>query len=298
MDQQFPTLTIVTPSFNQGKYIETTINSVIMQEGDFYIDYIIMDGGSTDTTIDIIRKYDELIKSGQIMIKCRGINYMWQSAKDNGQYDAINRGFELSSGQIMGWINSDDMYLPAAFKTIVMVFQRFPQVNWITANSTRIDNDGMITDVETSVLFPQALVIKGVFNGRAAPFIQQESTLWRRSLWDQLGNKLGATYKYAADYELWKKFADLTELVKIRTQLGAFRHHCDQKTNNLSGYNQEVDTMGKVSMSDRICMKITKMLSKVYLLDRVSLMHRSALTVYYSHKDNDWLLKRVRGRII
>lgn len=297
MGLQIPTFTIVTPSFNQGQYIETTINSVLMQEGDFYIDYIIMDGGSSDNTVSIIKAYDDLIKTGRINIRCRGINYLWQSAKDNGQYHAINKGFTLSSGQIMGWINSDDIYLPGAFKTIAMVFQRFPEVNWITANSTRIDKDGMIIDVDNSLLFPRTLVAKGVFNGRNAPFIQQESTLWRRSLWDQLDDKLGQTFNYAADFDLWKKFAALTELVKIRTQLGAFRKHADQKTNNMSAYDREVDTMGNVSVADRISMKLTRILSKIYLLDRVSLMYRSALTVYYSNKDDDWLLKRVRGRV-
>ncbi|HJV66420.1 MAG TPA: glycosyltransferase family 2 protein [Geomonas sp.] len=298
MDAPVPTITIVTPSFNQGRFIETTINSVISQEGEFYIDYIVMDGGSTDGTVDILKKYDDLIASRGLLIKCNGVRFRWWSARDNGQYDAINRGFATSNGQIMGWINSDDMYLPGAFKTVAMVFERFPETNWVTANATRIDKNGLITDVETSALFPRELVAKGVFNGRAAPFIQQESTFWRRSLWDQMDEKLRASYRYAADFDLWRRFAALTDLVKIRTQLGAFRNHCDQKTSDLSGYNQEVDSMVKVSLADKISMKITKVLSKMYLLERVSLMHRSAVTVYYSHRENDWLLKRVRGRVL
>ena len=298
MDETIPTFTIVTPSYNQGKYLETTINSVISQEGDFCIDYIVMDGGSTDNSLSIIKACDEMIQSGRAQIRCRRVNFTWSSARDGGQYDAINKGFALSSGQIMGWINSDDMYLPAAFKTIAMVFRRFPQVHWVTANATRIDKDGMITDVETSALFPRALVARGAFNGKNAPFIQQESTLWRRSLWDQLEGKLGASYEYAADFDLWRRFAHTAELVKIRTQLGAFRNHCEQKTNNLAGYNSELEKMGEVSLPDRIGLKITKILSRLYLLDRVSLLHRSALTVYYSHKDNDWQLKRVRGRVV
>jgi hypothetical protein len=203
----------------------------------------------------------------------------------------------MSNGQFMGWINSDDIYLPGAFNVIAMVFQRFPEVKWVTGHSTRIDKDGRITDVETSAIYPRDLVARGVFNGRCAPFVQQESTIWRRSLWDQLEDKLGATYRYAADYELWKKFAALTELVKIRTQIGAFRSHSGQKTNIISRYYEEVDSMGQISLLDRLNIKMIRALSRIYLLDKISLMHRTALTVYYSHMKNDWLLRRVRGHV-
>lgn len=297
MDSHYPTFTIVTPSFNQGEFIENTITSVLSQEGDFYLDYIIMDGGSTDGTVEIIRRYEGLLGSGELKPRCKGINFRWCSEKDNGQYDAINRGFALSDGQIMGWINSDDMYLPSAFKTIAMVFGKFPEVDWLTANATRIDKDGMITDVQTSLLFPRPLIARGVFNGRAAPFIQQESTFWRRSLWERLDGDLKGSYRYAADFDLWRRFAGLTELVKVRTQLGAFRNHGGQKTSDVSRYDLEVDQMATVSLVDRIAMKMTKALSKMYLLERVSLLHRSALMVYYSHQDHEWLLKRVRGRV-
>jgi glycosyltransferase involved in cell wall biosynthesis len=294
----FPTVTIVTPSLNQGKYIESAISSVIMQEGDFYIDYIIMDGGSKDNSISIIRKYDEMIKSGQFRIKCRGINYSWLSAIDNGQYDAINRGVKLSAGEIMGWINSDDMYLPSAFKTIVTIFQGFKQVDWITANPTKIDKDGMIIDVVTSGLYPKILVAKGVFNGRDAHFIQQESTFWRRSLWDQIEKKLDASYKYASDYELWTRFAAMTELVKVKTQLGCFRKHNEQKTMDRKGYDKEVDFIKKVALTDKLFIRITRLLSKIYLLDKICLLYNHADIIYYCHKLNKWQLKTVRGLVV
>jgi hypothetical protein len=122
--------------------------------------------------------------------------------------------------------------------------------------------------------------------------------LWRRSLWERLDGKLGADYRYAADYELWKRFAALTDLVKVQTQIGAFRSHADQKTASISRYYQEVDAMGGVSPLDRITTRLTRLLSRIYLFDRVCLMHRSALTVYYSRKEGDWLLERVRGRTV
>src|SRR5574340_1418719 len=109
-----PVITVVTPSFNQGRFIDETIRSVISQEGDFYLEYLIMDGGSTDETVDIIKKYDRLIKEGKWPVKCRGIEYRWVSEKDNGQADAVNKGFKIARGEILGWLNSDDTYLPGA----------------------------------------------------------------------------------------------------------------------------------------------------------------------------------------
>lgn len=121
-------ISIVTPSFNQGEFIEETIKSVITQKGPFYLDYIIMDGGSTDSTIEIIRKYENIFnlnciksplagldfyknKSGYEPINnCFGISYRWYSEKDNGQADALNKGFRLAKGTIYGFLNSDDLY--------------------------------------------------------------------------------------------------------------------------------------------------------------------------------------------
>lgn len=101
---------IVTPSFNQGKFIEETIRSVLSQEGDFFIDYIIMDGGSTDNSVEVIKKYDRLLKEGKWPVKCRGIEYRWVSEKDEGQADAIEKGFKRAEGDIGVWLNSDDIF--------------------------------------------------------------------------------------------------------------------------------------------------------------------------------------------
>ena len=98
-------ISIVTPSYNQGEYLEETIRSVISQEGDFHIDYLIMDGGSTDGSVDIIKKYADLVKQGNWEKKCLGIDLTWLSEKDAGQTDAINKGFSRARGEIVSWIN-------------------------------------------------------------------------------------------------------------------------------------------------------------------------------------------------
>src|SRR3972149_7029872 len=104
------TVTIVTPSFNQGRFIGETIESVISQEGDFLLEYLIMDGGSTDNSVEVIKKYEDLLKGGGWPVRCRGIEYRWVSVKDNGQADAINKGFMASKGETLAWLNSDDVY--------------------------------------------------------------------------------------------------------------------------------------------------------------------------------------------
>src|SRR4030065_468365 len=105
-------VSIVTPSYNQGKFIAETIESVLSQEGDFYIDYIIMDGGSADNSLEIINKYDQLLKKGRWSVKSRGIKYSFTSKKDKGQSDALKIGFSQAAGEILCWINSDDRLTP------------------------------------------------------------------------------------------------------------------------------------------------------------------------------------------
>lgn len=119
--RQFPIVTIVTPSFNQGEYIRETIESVIRQEGDFFIDYVIMDGGSTDTTVDVLKRYDDLLQNAPITLEesgvifrsvspNRGVSLRWSSEKDRGQSHAINKGTALGIGDYWGWLCSDDRY--------------------------------------------------------------------------------------------------------------------------------------------------------------------------------------------
>ncbi len=130
-------ISIITPSYNQGEFIKETIQSVLMQEGNFYIDYIIMDGGSKDQSVDVIKKYEKLLKENCFQEKidnqmfyisrnekfqwnkCKGISYRWVSEKDGGQADAINKGIKKSFGSIIGWLNSDDVYYPDVLELMI-----------------------------------------------------------------------------------------------------------------------------------------------------------------------------------
>ena len=117
--QDFPIISIVTPSYNQGKFIADTIESVISQEGDFYIDYIIMDGASRDNSIEVIQSYSEKLNRCPVVFtqgnaefrkygNCKGVSYRWISEKDTGQSNAINKGYKIAVGSIFNWLNSDD----------------------------------------------------------------------------------------------------------------------------------------------------------------------------------------------
>ncbi len=117
----WPRVTIVTPSYNQAEFLEETIRSVLLQ-GYPNLEYIIIDGGSTDGSVEIIQKYE------------RWLTY-WISEKDNGQFDAINKGFSRANGEIMAWINSDDKYCPWAFNLVASIFRSLKEVNWLTSST-------------------------------------------------------------------------------------------------------------------------------------------------------------------
>ncbi|MDO8427110.1 MAG: glycosyltransferase family 2 protein, partial [Deltaproteobacteria bacterium] len=140
-----PTIvSIVTPSFNQGRFVEETIKSVISQEGDFHIEYLIMDGGSTDDSVEVIKKYGRLLKEGKWPVRCRGIEYKWVSEKDKGQADAVNKGFSASKGEMLGWLNSDDTYLPGAIEKAVRFFNEHKDVMMLYGEGYHIKESGEV----------------------------------------------------------------------------------------------------------------------------------------------------------
>jgi len=119
------TITIVTPSFNQGKYLGQTIESVLSQAGDFYLEYIISDGGSTDNSVEIIKKYEILLNNRAYSVACKGIEFRWWSEKDIGQSNAINKGFKIAKGDILAWLGSDDYYEPGALQKVHEIFTAY-----------------------------------------------------------------------------------------------------------------------------------------------------------------------------
>lgn len=204
-----PLVTIVTPSYNQVAYIERTIQSVLNQDyGN--IEYIIVDGGSTDGSVNIIKKYENKITN-------------WISECDRGQTDAINKGFSLANGELIGWLNSDDTLLPYAISEAVRFLVDNPTVGLVYGDADYIDGNSKVIGK-----FPAAQTsLKKLKHGYV--HIPQQASLFRKSLWDQVG-PLDPSFYFAMDYDLWVRLASVSEIKYLPRLWANFRLHVDAKT--------------------------------------------------------------------
>jgi glycosyltransferase involved in cell wall biosynthesis len=228
----FPKITIVTPVFNDKDFIENTILSVINQNYP-NLEYIIVDGGSTDGTLEIIKKYSDHLS---LLI----------SEKDRGHGNAINKGFAVSTGEIMGWINGNDVLLPGNLFLLAEIFSNHPQVEWLTAQQTNIDEHGRLL----YVFPPKRWNVKSFILEEGHKWIQQESTYWRRSLWTKAGGYVADNLKLSSDFELWVRFFRHAPLFSTYGQLGAFRYHGEQRSTQIDDYNNEVNGILKAERKD------------------------------------------------
>src|SRR5271165_5297331 len=206
MQTNWPRISLVTPVFNSAKYIDQTIRSVLAQQYP-NLEYIIVDGGSTDGTIDIIRKYESQITA-------------WISEPDNGMYDALNKGFARTTGEIMGWISATDQYHVGGLSVVGSVFRDLPEVAWITGRPTGFSEDGMTTIVLDIPHWSRFRFLAG-----ANRYIQQESTFWRRSLWERAGAHLDVSVRICCDFELWVRFFRYAKLYSVDAVIGGYRSH-------------------------------------------------------------------------
>ena len=237
-------ISIITPVLNGERYLAETISSVLSQRGDFEIEYIIIDGASSDTTPQIASRFKRLVDEGFYPVHCRGITLSFQSVKDSHMYEAINRGFSLATGDILAWINADDIYLPGAFSHITRVFELFPHVQWIKGITSYINSLSEITQTGRCFIYNQQWLKEGVY-GRELYFIQQDSTFWKAGLWKAIGG-IPLHWKYAGDYWLWTAFADKVPLYSVNAHVSCFRQIEGQLSSNRKDYLQEVD---KISAS-------------------------------------------------
>jgi glycosyltransferase involved in cell wall biosynthesis len=213
-------IAIVTPSLNQGAFLEAAVQSVLTQQAD--VEYVIVDGGSHDDTIDVIRRYEDRLAA-------------WRSEPDDGQYDAINKGFALTSAEIMGWLNADDFYLPGCLSVVENIFAGYPEVEWITGTLAAIANaSGQVVRTLGVARFSREAFFRGFNLPRSGwhvgHFIPQESTFWRRSLWDRAGGRVDASLQMAGDFELWSRFYQHADLWGVRALMGVYRSQPAQKT--------------------------------------------------------------------
>ena len=211
--KNLPKISVVTPSLNQAGYLEKCIDSILCQRYP-NLEYIVMDGGSTDGSVQIIKKYEKHMT-------------FWQSRPDGGHYAAVQEGFERSSGDIMTWINADDIFDPKAFCIAAAIFLQCADMEWITGRPSSINADA--TQFSTAETLPVWSRQKYLDKKYHLPFIQQEGTFWRRSLWNKAGGKLKTQLALAGDLELWTRFFRHAPLYSVDYGFASYRTHGDNR---------------------------------------------------------------------
>jgi glycosyltransferase involved in cell wall biosynthesis len=213
---EWPRLSIVTPSYKQGQFLEATIRSVLLQ-GYPNLEYIIIDGGSNDESVDIIRKYEKFLS-------------YWVSEPDGGQTDAVNRGIIQSNGSILGWINSDDIYTQGTFTEIINAFTENPDSSVVHGNRILIDECDRVFGCSP---LPE-------FKPPITPFVvTTETTFWRKDVMDKVG-LLNTDFRFAMDLEFISRiYCHNPNFVKLDSYLGYFRCHSQAKSSNISQIGAE-----------------------------------------------------------
>jgi glycosyltransferase involved in cell wall biosynthesis len=206
--KRWPKISIITPSFNQCNYIEKTINSVLDQDYP-NLEYIVMDGGSTDGSVEIIRKYGDRIT-------------YWESQPDHGQSDAINKGFRLATGDIISWINSDDVYVKGAFARVASYFTDCPDDGMVYGDCDLINEDGHVYAREQSGKFDLVRYLN-------SNYIPQPTVFLRRTA-IECDHLVDESLHYAMDYELWLRVSVKHQIGYIPSTMARFRYHMASKT--------------------------------------------------------------------
>ncbi len=274
------TISIITPSYNQGKFIEKTIKSILSQKI-LHLEYLVVDGGSNDNTIDILKKYDKEIR--------------WVSEKDKGQTDAINKGIQQTSGEIIGWLNSDDIYYPNALAKIQKFFAQYPEIDILYGNANHIDTE----DNFIEAYYTEEWNIERL---KQVCFISQPAVFLRRSVVEKYG-LLQENLEYCMDYEYWIRLALAgVRFSWFRETLAATRLHKETKT---LGARLEVHTEINNMLKEKlgyVPMRWLRNYGSIMLEEKTNLKHNpltfaflsGLLTLIYSLKWNRSLNKEVR----
>jgi glycosyltransferase involved in cell wall biosynthesis len=268
-DPSWPKISIVTPSYNQAKFLERTILSVLNQNYP-NLEYIVIDGGSTDGSVEIIERYEKYLA-------------YWVSEKDNGQSDALNKGFSKATGYIIGWQNSDDIYLPSAFYKIAQLFGMNHHTDIIYGNRLDINEKDRIIGESR---FTRFSVIVYWYDGM---LLSNQSAFWKKSLFSKIG-MLDTRFHAVMDYEFFLRAGLKKSRFKhVPYYFGAIRRHSASKTSTIFG----------TPVQKKECTIIDSMYGrKIWLnhpLRMYSLLQRGAN--YFLQGDWDYLFKGFKRRI-
>ena len=221
-----PLISIITPSYNQGAFIAETIESVISQAGDFNLEYIIMDGGSTDNSVEIIKGYAERLQQGSWPVCCRSITFHWSSETDKGQTDALAKGFAKATGDIFAWLNSDDTYLPGALQRVTDYFNSHPETALLYGDAHYIDTESrVISRYQTDEFDLLRLASSNI--------ICQPAAFFRSNAFRAVGG-LNEQLNFVMDYDLWIRLGKHGHCTYLPELLATYRLHEASKTINSS----------------------------------------------------------------
>lgn len=250
-------ISIITPTYNQSGYIEQTIKSVLNQNMP-NLEYIIVNDGSTDNTENIVQKYKHKI--------------IYISQNNSGQSCAINKGIQISSGDIIGYLNSDDILLPNALRNVLDFFENNPQSNWVTGDNIIIDKDGRETEI-LSTFYKRLLKLLPAYTMlRLVNYIIQPSTFWKRKLTNKIG-LFDTDLIYTMDYDYWLRAIKWYKLDRINSPISAFRVHPQSKGGSQykKQFNEEIHVIRKYTNNPFILyphILHTKLIEKVYSILR------------------------------
>ena len=249
-----PRITVITPSFNQGDFIEETINSVLDQKYP-NLEYIVMDGGSTDRTLHLLKKYEGRLR--------------WWSERDRGQSHAINKGLKLATGRIVAFLNSDDQYEPEALYKVADFFAIHPKAHWLTGKCRTVDAEGneirrAITMYKNAWLRLCRYHVLFVLN-----YISQPATFWSRHAVEQVG-QFDESLRYAMDYDYSLRVGQLFKLHILNEYLARFRIHPTSK----AGASAHAQFDSEFEIAERY--------AKSAMLRRLHAFHISLIVSIYS----------------
>ena len=224
------TISLFTPSLNQGRFIARTIDSVLSQRGDFRLDYRVIDGGSSDGTREILEGY--------------GSRLAWVSEADRGQVDAINKGLRSATGDVVGWLNSDDVLLPGALARVAQAFQSQPRVEWVHGRCLMIDERD--TPVRSLIGHYKHLRARRhtFVNLLTENYISQMTAFWRRSVHADVGY-LDPALDLAFDYDLFLRLARRGPPVYINEPLACFRWYDSSKSG--ANFGRQLDQASAIA---------------------------------------------------
>ncbi|OGG45295.1 hypothetical protein A2673_00085 [Candidatus Kaiserbacteria bacterium RIFCSPHIGHO2_01_FULL_50_13] len=227
---------IIAPVRNMEPWLAKAIESVLIQEGDFEIEYILQDGASTDNTVAIFESYREKLERGEIPIRCKSITMRSFSEKDNGPFDAINKGFTHATGDIYTWADGDNTYEPGAFDAVAKTFVAFPDVKWLHGITNGMNERWEKTSYGVCRIYKQDWLQLGIYSQEAYP-TSQNGMFWRRKLWEEVA-PIPTKFRVSGDYWLWMNMAKHAPLWSLNVPIGYFMRRVGQ-AHTLGGYKEE-----------------------------------------------------------